>query len=109
MGVEVDMQTAWNWLANTAWDARKLIDDKISRAKTNEYNVRKKYVGSPRLNGQQRERMAVMAYGEGATGDVDRQYYIPQCSVPLTPVANGNFQCNGGTWTWIVNPKGKGN
>ncbi|MBI4877867.1 MAG: hypothetical protein HY822_24820 [Acidobacteria bacterium] len=101
MQMPVSMQMAFDWLANTQ-GAAALFQQKLSAAARLETRIRKTRTGLRELTALERENMAILLYGPGASAALTEQYYAPVC-VGGTVVQS---ECRGGVWNWVVNAAG---
>jgi hypothetical protein len=107
MQVPLDVQTAWNWLANTSEARRILLVDKFDAVTRREFGtptnqgMREKWDGLPLLTPKQREEMAVMLYGNHPSFSIDKQYYIPVCNNGSV-ILGMPIRCSG-TWSFVKN------
>ena len=103
MQVEVNMQVAWDWLANTQAGTTLFVNHKLATAELYLEEIQKQHTGLPHFLplSIELENMALVLYGPYAHSSLDEQYYAPQC--------NGKVEgssCKGGMWTWVVNTAG---
>ena len=88
-----------------------MFTDKLATAARLETAIRETHTGLRALSAFERENMAVLLYGPGATGDLNGQYYIPVGSSGIV-VQTGKSKygpvlaCQNGTWDWVVNTAG---
>jgi len=92
MMMPVSTGHAWDWLANTQ-DAETLFEQKLAIARSRETQIIAMHPGLPPLSDTDRERMALLLYGPGASGSLSKQYFA-------------STRDNDGNWSWIRNSLG---
>jgi hypothetical protein len=90
---------AFSWVENTA-DGVTLFRQKLTTAGSYENQIIASHAGLRHLDGFERERMATLLYGPGASSSLTKQYYAPAC------IGGSGKNCNGDHWDWTVNSSG---
>ncbi len=103
--VPITMRNAFDWRENARAGVALFMQgsqSKLAAAIRNEDRSQREHKGLPDMTPFQREQQAVMLYGTHATGERDRQYWVPACDGVLKDKKNKD-QCKDGSWVWAKN------